>query len=287
MRIDAYLEGLELDVDAITDGEDVLIPGLIEHVERAGVHSGDSIGVYPPQRISAADQELVVDAITRVARAVGVRGLINGQFIVRDDGVYLLEVNPRASRTVPFLSKVTGVPMIDLATRDRARRNAARPGLARRPARRRGPLVAVKAPVFSTPKLRGVDPMLGPAMQSTGEVIGLHADPRVALAKALAAASLRPPVAADGRRRSRCFPSRIATRICSAQLAAALASGRLPLLRDARHGRCTARRRPRGRGGRAAWTRRRTGRRSVARGDRLGRGGPRRQHAVARIAAGA
>ena len=116
VRIDAYLEGLELDVDAVTDGTDVLIPGLIEHVERAGVHSGDSIGIYPPQRISAADQQLVVNAITRVARAIGVRGLINGQFIVRDDGVYLLEVNPRASRTVPFLSKVTGVPMVELAT---------------------------------------------------------------------------------------------------------------------------------------------------------------------------
>ena len=96
VRIDAYLEGLELDVDAVTDGQDVLIPGLIEHVERAGVHSGDSIGVYPPQHISQADQQLVVDAITRVARAIGIRGLINGQFIVREDGVYLLEVNPRA-----------------------------------------------------------------------------------------------------------------------------------------------------------------------------------------------
>ena len=117
VRIDAYLEGIELDVDAITDGTQVLIPGLIEHVERAGVHSGDSIGIYPPQRISAADQQLVVEAMTRVALAVGVRGLINGQFIIRDDGVYLLEVNPRASRTVPFLSKVTGVPMIELATR--------------------------------------------------------------------------------------------------------------------------------------------------------------------------
>ncbi len=194
VRIDAYLEGMELDVDAITDGVDVLIPGLIEHVERAGVHSGDSIGVYPPQRISAADQELVVDAITRIARAVGVRGLINGQFIVREDGVYLLEVNPRASRTVPFLSKVTGVPMIDLATRVALGATLAELGwsgglMAEQP------FVAVKAPVFSTAKLRGVDPMLGPAMQSTGEVIGLHNDPRVAMAKALTAASLRPPVA--------------------------------------------------------------------------------------------
>ena len=193
VRIDAYLEGLELDVDAVTDGETVLIPGLIEHVERAGVHSGDSIGVYPPQRISEADQQLVVDAITRVAKAIGVRGLINGQFIVRDDGVYLLEVNPRASRTVPFLSKVTGVPMVELSTRVALGETLASMGWS---AGLMPPsdLVAVKAPVFSTMKLRGVDPKMGPAMQSTGEVIGIHADARVAMAKALIAASLRPPL---------------------------------------------------------------------------------------------
>ncbi len=197
VRIDAYLEGLEIDVDAISDGTDVLIPGLIEHVERAGVHSGDSIGVHPPQRISAADQSLVVDAITRVALAIGVRGLINGQFIVRDDGVYLLEVNPRASRTVPFISKVTGVPMIELATRVALGEKLEAIGWTSGLVEPR-PLIAVKAPVFSTAKLRGVDPMLGPAMQSTGEVIGLHTDARVAMAKALVAASLRPPVATDG-----------------------------------------------------------------------------------------
>ena len=196
VRIDAYLEGMELDVDAITDGEDVLIPGLIEHVERAGVHSGDSIGVYPPQRITAADQELVVEAITRVALAVGVRGLINGQFIVRDDGVYLLEVNPRASRTVPFMSKVTGVPMVELATRVALGEKLSSMGWSGGLMAPRS-FVAVKAPVFSTAKLRGVDPTLGPAMQSTGEVIGLHTDPRVAMAKALAAAALRPPVAGE------------------------------------------------------------------------------------------
>jgi carbamoyl-phosphate synthase large subunit len=197
VRIDAYLEGMELDVDAVTDGEDVLIPGLIEHVERAGVHSGDSIGIYPPQRISESDQQLVVDAITRIARAIRVRGLINGQFIVREDGVYLLEVNPRASRTVPFLSKVTGVPMIELATRVAlgASLRSLGWGGGLLPTR---PLVAVKAPVFSTHKLRGVDPTLGPAMQSTGEVIGLHDRADVAMAKALAAASLRPPVAGEG-----------------------------------------------------------------------------------------
>jgi carbamoyl-phosphate synthase large subunit len=193
VRLDAYMEGVEIDVDAVTDGEIVLIPGLIEHVERAGVHSGDSIGVYPPQRISAVEQELVVEAFSRFARAVGVRGLINAQFIVRDDGVYLLEVNPRASRTVPFISKVTGVPMVELATRvalgERLSDLGWRDGLL--PPRS---LVAVKAPVFSTAKLRGVDPVLGPAMQSTGEVIGLHADWRVAMAKALLAASLNPPL---------------------------------------------------------------------------------------------
>ena len=196
VRIDAYLEGLELDVDAVTDGTDVLIPGLIEHVEEAGVHSGDSIGVYPPQRISDIDQQLVVHAITRIARAVGVRGLINGQFIIRDDGVYLLEVNPRASRTVPFLSKVTGVPMVELATQVALGASLSELGWHGGLLAPRG-VVAVKAPVFSTHKLRGVDPMLGPAMQSTGEVIGLHTDARVAMAKALVAASLRPPVASE------------------------------------------------------------------------------------------
>ena len=193
VRIDAYLEGLEVDVDAICDGVEVLIPGLMEHVERAGVHSGDSVAVYPPQRLSDADQGLIVDAMTRVALAIGVRGLINAQFIVREDGVYLLEVNPRASRTVPFLSKVTGVPMVELATRVALGATLAELGWAgglRPPPA----VVAVKAPVFSTAKLRGVDPSLGPGMQSTGEVIGIHADERVALAKALLAASLRPPV---------------------------------------------------------------------------------------------
>ena len=197
VRIDAYLEGIEVDVDAISDGADVLIPGLIEHVERAGVHSGDSIGVYPPQRIIDADQELIVEAITRIALEVGVRGLINGQFIVRDDGVYLLEVNPRASRTVPFLSKVTGVPMVELATRAALGESLAALGWQRGLLASRD-LVAVKAPVFSTAKLRGVDPMLGPAMQSTGEVIGIHHDARVAMAKALAAAALRPPLPGEG-----------------------------------------------------------------------------------------
>ncbi|MDQ3493782.1 MAG: carbamoyl-phosphate synthase large subunit, partial [Chloroflexota bacterium] len=192
VRIDAYLEGMEVDVDAVSDGREVLIPGLIEHVEAAGVHSGDSIGVFPPQRLSAGDQDLIVTAMTRVALAVGARGLVNAQFIVREDGVYLIEVNPRASRTVPFLSKVTGVPMVELATRVALGASLEElgwsGGLREAPA-----FVAVKAPVFSTAKLIGVDPALGPAMQSTGEVIGIHEDARVAMAKALLAAGTLPP----------------------------------------------------------------------------------------------
>jgi carbamoyl-phosphate synthase large subunit len=192
VRIDRYLEGVEVDVDAISDGTDVLIPGLLEHIERAGVHSGDSVGVFPPQTVSTGDRELIVTTMERVVRALGVRGLVNAQFIVRDDGVYLIEVNPRASRTVPFLSKVTGVPMVDLAVRialGETLRDMGWPGgLLPSP-----PFVAVKAPAFSTAKLRGVDPSVGPGMQSTGEVIGIHEDPRVALAKALLGAALVPP----------------------------------------------------------------------------------------------
>jgi carbamoyl-phosphate synthase large subunit len=197
VRIDAYLEGLEVDIDAVTDGTDVLIPGLMEHVERAGVHSGDSTAFFPPQQLSTADQGLIVDAMRRICLEIGVRGLVNAQFIVRDDGVYILEVNPRASRTVPFLSKVTGVPMVALATRVAGgaslRSLGWSDGLLPPP-----PFVAVKAPVFSTAKLRGVDPSLGPGMQSTGEVIGLHQDARVALAKSLLSAALRPPLPGPG-----------------------------------------------------------------------------------------
>ncbi len=193
VRIDAYLEGLEVDVDVVCDGRRMLVPGLIEHVERAGVHSGDSIGVYPPQRLADGDRDLILESLRRVALALGARGLLNAQYIVRDDGVFLLEVNPRASRTVPFLSKVTGVPMVDLATRIALGATLEELGWpdGLLPPR---PFTAVKAPVFSTAKLRGVDPSLGPAMRSTGEVIGIHRDPRVAMAKSLLAASLRPPL---------------------------------------------------------------------------------------------
>jgi carbamoyl-phosphate synthase large subunit len=148
--------------------------------------------MFPPQTVSAGDQALIVSTMERIVLALGARGLVNAQFIVRDDGVYLIEVNPRASRTVPFMSKVTGVPMVELAVRISL--GATLPelgwggGLLPPP-----PLVAVKAPAFSTAKLRGVDPSLGPGMQSTGEVIGISTDPRVALAKALLGAALIPP----------------------------------------------------------------------------------------------
>ena len=192
VRIDRYLEGVEVDIDAVSDGERVLIPGLLEHVERAGVHSGDSVGVFPPRSVSEWDQELIVTTMERIVLALGAKGLVNAQFIVREDGVYLIEVNPRASRTVPFMSKVTGVPMVELAVRislgETLEELGWPNGLLPPP-----PFVAVKAPAFSTAKLRGVDPSVGPGMQSTGEVIGIHTDPRVALAKALLGAALVPP----------------------------------------------------------------------------------------------
>ena len=197
VRIDRYLEGIEVDVDAVSDGDRVLIPGLLEHVERAGVHSGDSVGMFPPQSVGEADQGLIVAAMQRVVLALGAKGLVNAQFIVREDGVYLIEVNPRASRTVPFLSKVTGVPMVELAVRIALGASLEQlgwpNGLLAPP-----PFVAVKAPAFSTTKLRGVDPSVGPSMQSTGEVIGIHEDPRVALAKALRGAGLVPTIETPG-----------------------------------------------------------------------------------------
>ena len=197
VRIDRYLEGIEVDVDAVSDGRDVLIPGLLEHVERAGVHSGDSVGIFPPQTVSEGDQGLVVATMERIVLALGARGLVNAQFIVRDDGVYLIEVNPRASRTVPFVSKVTGVPMVEIAVQialGATLGGLGWPGGLLPPP----PFVAVKAPAFSTAKLRGVDPSVGPFMQSTGEVIGIHTDARVAMAKALRGAALVPPRAGPG-----------------------------------------------------------------------------------------
>ncbi|HEY9287955.1 MAG TPA: carbamoyl-phosphate synthase large subunit [Candidatus Dormibacteraeota bacterium] len=184
--IDKYLLGRELDVDAICDGESVLIPGILEHVERAGIHSGDSYAVYPPISLSSAETQRVVEAATLIARLVKAVGLINIQFVIQEGIPYVLEVNPRASRTVPFLSKVTGVPMVRLATLAALGRPFSEQGFAPglQPARQ---LFAVKAPVFSMAKLPAVDAVLGPEMKSTGEAMGIAEDLATAQYKAFLA----------------------------------------------------------------------------------------------------
>ncbi len=165
--VDKYLFGKELEVDAIADGETVLIPGIMEHIERAGVHSGDSIAVYPPRSISAPDRGKMVDYTTKLALALNVRGLINIQYVQHGNEIYVLEVNPRSSRTVPYLSKITGVPMVNLATRvimgDKLKDLGYQGGLYPE-----SEFVGVKAPVFSFSKLSQVDVTLGPEMKSTG-----------------------------------------------------------------------------------------------------------------------
>jgi carbamoyl-phosphate synthase large subunit len=194
LLVDKYLEGAEIEVDAICDGSDVLVPGVMEHVERAGVHSGDSIALYPAQSLSSDQVETIVRYTTDLGRALGVRGLFNIQYVVFEGTVYVIEVNPRGSRTVPFLSKVTGVPMVDLAVRVGlgARLRETDFGVGLWPAQ---PLVAAKAPVFSMSKLTQVDTYLGPEMKSTGEVMGLGETPAEALGKALLAAGSGLPAA--------------------------------------------------------------------------------------------
>ena len=190
--VDKYLVGKEVEVDAICDGERVLIPGIMEHIERAGVHSGDSFAVYPGINLFPAEVETIVDYTTRIALAIGARGLINIQYVIHKGRIYVLEVNPRSSRTVPFLSKVTGVPMVKLATNIMLGRTLADQGYdgGLWP---RQPLVAVKAPVFSMAKLRGVEVHLGPEMKSTGEVMGIDRSFDSAFFKALTAAGLALP----------------------------------------------------------------------------------------------
>ena len=193
--IDKYLAGLEADVDAICDGETVVIPGIMEHIERAGVHSGDSMAVYPPQNFTAAQRDAIVDYTTRIALAMGVCGLVNIQYVIAPEadpegsGVFVIEVNPRSSRTVPFISKVTGVPMVRLAVNVMLGKSLREQGYETGlwPER---PLVAVKAPVFSMSKLVGVDTYLGPEMKSTGEVMGVDVDFDAAVRKALIASDL-------------------------------------------------------------------------------------------------
>src|SRR2546422_4873251 len=190
--VDKYLQGTEVEVDAISDGDTVVIPGVMQHVERAGVHSGDSYAVYPAQSLDARHLEDVIDYTVRIAQHLRLRGLVNVQYVVHRGRVYVLEVNPRASRTVPMLSKVTGVPMVRLATRVMLGERLANMGWASGLVPPR-PLVAVKAPVFSMSKLASVDSYLGPEMKSTGEVMGVDGTLAAALRKAFLAAGMTLP----------------------------------------------------------------------------------------------
>ncbi len=188
--VDKYLQGTEVEVDAITDGETVVIPGVMQHVERAGVHSGDSYAVYPAQSLEASELDHVVDYTVKIARHLRLRGMVNVQYVVHRGHVYVLEVNPRSSRTVPFLSKVTGVPMVKLATRVMLGEKLADMGWSTGLVPPRD-LVAVKAPVFSMNKLLAVDSYLGPEMKSTGEAIGIAGTLNEALRKAFAASGMQ------------------------------------------------------------------------------------------------
>jgi len=190
--IDKYLEGKEVEVDAICDGREVLIPGVMEHIERAGVHSGDSFAVYPGVHLDPSEVDELVEYTTRIALALGAIGLINIQFVIHCGRIHVLEVNPRASRTVPFLSKVTGVPMVPVSTNVLLGRSLREQGY-EGGLWPRQPLVAVKAPVFSMSKLRGVEVHLGPEMKSTGEAMGIDRSFAPALYKALIAAGLALP----------------------------------------------------------------------------------------------
>jgi len=188
--IDKYLSGREIEVDAICDGEDILIPGIMEHIERSGIHSGDSIAVYPAVHIDDRMSQKIFDSSKKICLALNVKGLINIQYIVVGEELYVIEVNPRASRTVPYLSKVTGVPMCELATKASIGQKLSRlgygSGIYRVP-----PYVAVKVPVFSFEKLVDLDTHLGPEMKSTGEVLGIGKTLREALYKGLVAAGYK------------------------------------------------------------------------------------------------
>ncbi len=188
--IDKYMMGIEVEVDAICDGKDFLIPGIMEHIERAGIHSGDSISVYPAQRLTEENKRTIVEYTARLASALHVVGLVNIQYVVHNGEVYVIEVNPRSSRTVPYISKVTNVPMVDLATKvmlgATLRELGYEPGV--HPV---GDYVAVKVPVFSFEKLHSVDTHLGPEMKSTGEVLGIAKSFDEALYKGLVAAGYK------------------------------------------------------------------------------------------------
>ena len=190
--VDKYILGKEIEVDAVCDGKDILIPGIMEHIERAGVHSGDSISVYPVQSLSDTVKSKIVEYTKRLAKALHIKGMINIQFIADGEDVYVIEVNPRSSRTVPYISKVTGVPIISLATRaicgESIKDMGFGTGILREP-----DLVAVKMPVFSFEKIKGADISLGPEMKSTGECLGIGKNFNEALYKAFVGAGIRLP----------------------------------------------------------------------------------------------
>ena len=190
--VDKYLQGKELEVDAVCDGTDILIPGIMEHIERAGVHSGDSISVYPAQTISEGVKATIAEYTRKLAKSLHVIGLINIQFIVVDEDVYVIEVNPRSSRTVPYISKVTGIPIVDLATEviigKKIRDLGYEPGL-----QPEAGYVAIKMPVFSFEKIRGAEISLGPEMKSTGECLGIAKTFNEALYKAFLGAGIDLP----------------------------------------------------------------------------------------------
>lgn len=190
--VDKYMPGTELEVDVISDGEDVLIPGIMEHIERAGVHSGDSIAVYPPYNLSDKFLKKICDCSEKLALALGTKGLVNIQYLIYEGELYVIEVNPRASRTVPYISKVTNVPMVDLASKvmlgEKLVNLGYGTGLHRTP-----PYYAVKVPVFSFEKLNDANSILGPEMKSTGEVLGIGRTVSEALFKGLTAAGFTVP----------------------------------------------------------------------------------------------
>jgi carbamoyl-phosphate synthase large subunit len=188
--VDKYLQGEEVEVDAVTDGDTVVIPGVMQHVERAGVHSGDSYAVYPAPGLEPSELDDLIDYTVRISRHLRLRGLVNVQYVIHRGKVHVLEVNPRASRTVPFLSKVTGVPMVDMATKVMLGQKLSDMGWSTGLVPPRD-LVAVKAPVFSMNKLPAVDSYLGPEMKSTGEAIGIDRTLTRALRKAFAASGVQ------------------------------------------------------------------------------------------------
>ncbi|MCI9163433.1 MAG: carbamoyl-phosphate synthase large subunit [Lachnospiraceae bacterium] len=190
--VDKYIVGKEIEVDAVCDGTDILIPGIMEHIERTGVHSGDSISVYPAPSITPMIEEKLVDYTEKLARALHVKGMINIQFIVAGEEVYIIEVNPRSSRTVPYISKVTGIPIVPLATQvicgHTIKELGYQPGL-----QKKAEYIAIKMPVFSFEKIRGADISLGPEMKSTGECLGIAKTFNEALYKAFEGAGVKLP----------------------------------------------------------------------------------------------